>query len=240
MFEGFNLERWTSAMPSCGRATAARPAGAVAHGDPRTHVTWHKAARLLAGQSPSCARTCAATASRRSLWVPTMSSPHATCEYSWIRPPSRSRRRTRMFLPAAATWDLPSTVNLNVDLNIMLAVLAQALLAALRTRLPGYHAATPDIIQRRFLETPARSSPPATPSPSASNAAPTHPSCAKPACHPQPTSPGGTTGPCATSSPDLAPNRYGSLGKGSAKLPKLTRTQIPAHRRAAPTSAPPS
>src|SRR6266536_3316577 len=38
---------------------------------------------------------------------------------------------------------LSSTVNLNVDLDVMLAVLAQALLAALRERLPGYHAATP-------------------------------------------------------------------------------------------------
>src|SRR6266851_5538724 len=51
---------------------------------------------------------------------------------------------------------LSSTVNLNVDLDIMLAVLAQALLAALRDRLPGYHAATPDTIQRRFLETPGQ------------------------------------------------------------------------------------
>ena len=38
----------------------------------------------------------------------------------------------------------------------MLAVLAQALTAALRTRLPGYAAATPDTIQRRFLETPGQ------------------------------------------------------------------------------------
>jgi transposase len=51
---------------------------------------------------------------------------------------------------------LSSTVNLNADLDIMLAVLAQALLAALRARLPGYHAATPDTIQRRFLETPGQ------------------------------------------------------------------------------------
>ena len=36
----------------------------------------------------------------------------------------------------------------------MLAVLAQALTAALRARLPGYAAVTPDVIQRRFLETP--------------------------------------------------------------------------------------
>jgi transposase len=48
---------------------------------------------------------------------------------------------------------LSSTVNLNVDLDIMLAVLAHALLAALRARLPGYAAATPDTLQRRFLGT---------------------------------------------------------------------------------------
>jgi hypothetical protein len=48
---------------------------------------------------------------------------------------------------------LSSTVNLNVDLDIMLAVLAQALLAAFRARLgAGYAAATPDTLQRRFLD----------------------------------------------------------------------------------------
>ncbi len=48
---------------------------------------------------------------------------------------------------------LSSTVNLNVDLDIMLAVLAQALLAAFRARLgAGYATATPDTIQRRFLD----------------------------------------------------------------------------------------
>jgi hypothetical protein len=51
---------------------------------------------------------------------------------------------------------LSSTVNLNVDLDVMLAVLAQALTAALRVRLPGYAAAAPDTIQRRFLETPGQ------------------------------------------------------------------------------------
>jgi len=35
---------------------------------------------------------------------------------------------------------------------------------------PGYAAATPEVIQRRFPKPPARSSPPATPSPSGSNA----------------------------------------------------------------------
>ena len=49
---------------------------------------------------------------------------------------------------------LSSAVNLNVDLNVVLCVLAQALLAAFRTRLgPGYAAATPDTLQRRFLDT---------------------------------------------------------------------------------------
>jgi hypothetical protein len=48
-----------------------------------------------------------------------------------------------------------STVNLNVDLDIVLCVLAQALLAAFRARLgPGYATATPDTLQRRFLDTP--------------------------------------------------------------------------------------
>ena len=49
---------------------------------------------------------------------------------------------------------LSSAVNLNVDLDIMLCVLAQALVAAVRVRLPGYANAAPDTIQRRFLDTP--------------------------------------------------------------------------------------
>jgi hypothetical protein len=49
---------------------------------------------------------------------------------------------------------LSSAVNLNVDLDIVLCVLAQALTAALRQRLPGYAKVTPDTLQRRFLDTP--------------------------------------------------------------------------------------
>src|SRR5450759_2745539 len=50
---------------------------------------------------------------------------------------------------------LSSTVNLNVDLDIMLCLLAQALLAAFRARLgAGYHAAAPDTLQRRFPGSP--------------------------------------------------------------------------------------
>jgi len=50
---------------------------------------------------------------------------------------------------------LSSAVNLNADLDVVLCVLAQALLAAFRLRLPGNYAhATPDTLQRRFLDTP--------------------------------------------------------------------------------------
>jgi hypothetical protein len=44
-------------------------------------------------------------------------------------------------------------VPLNVDLDVVLSVLAQTVCAALRRRLPGYAAATPDTLQRRFLTT---------------------------------------------------------------------------------------
>ncbi len=48
---------------------------------------------------------------------------------------------------------LASAVALNVDLDIVLSVLAGAVCAALRRRLPGYATATPDTLQRRFLHT---------------------------------------------------------------------------------------
>jgi hypothetical protein len=48
---------------------------------------------------------------------------------------------------------MSSTVNLNVDLDVMLAVLAQAFTPR---RLPGYNAVTPDTIQRRFTEPPGQ------------------------------------------------------------------------------------
>jgi hypothetical protein len=50
---------------------------------------------------------------------------------------------------------LSSAVNLNIDLDVVLCVLAHALLAAFRQRLPGnYSQATPDTLQRRFPDTP--------------------------------------------------------------------------------------
>jgi len=48
---------------------------------------------------------------------------------------------------------LAGAVPLNVDLDVVLSVLAHTLCAALRHRLPGYATATPDTLQRRFLST---------------------------------------------------------------------------------------
>ena len=51
---------------------------------------------------------------------------------------------------------LSSAVPLNVDLDVVLSVLAGAVCASLRRRLIGYASATPDTIQRRFLSTGGR------------------------------------------------------------------------------------
>jgi hypothetical protein len=48
---------------------------------------------------------------------------------------------------------LAGAVNLNIDLDVALSVIAGAVCAALRRRLPGYASATPDTLQRRFIET---------------------------------------------------------------------------------------
>lgn len=48
---------------------------------------------------------------------------------------------------------LAGAVPLNVDLDVVLSVLAHTICAALRRRLPGYATATPDTLQRRFLNT---------------------------------------------------------------------------------------
>jgi transposase len=42
------------------------------------------------------------------LWVPKTASTHATCRYSWIRPPSRSRRRTWTFAAQAGGCGRPA------------------------------------------------------------------------------------------------------------------------------------
>lgn len=51
---------------------------------------------------------------------------------------------------------LSSAVPLNVDLDVVLSVLAGAVCASLRRRLRGYANASPDTLQRRFLSTPGK------------------------------------------------------------------------------------
>ena len=75
---------------------------------------------------------------------------------------------------------LSSAVNLNVDLDIVLCVLAQALTAALAHAYPATPPPPPTPSSAASSTPPARSSPMMTPSPSASTAAPTHRSYAKP------------------------------------------------------------
>ena len=65
-------------------------------------------------------------------------------------------QRLAEIIRAFHTDALTGAVNLNIDLDITLCVLAQALLAALRQRLPGYATVTPDTLQRRFLDTPGQ------------------------------------------------------------------------------------
>src|SRR5664279_2982052 len=48
---------------------------------------------------------------------------------------------------------LAGAVALNIDLDVVLTVLAHTVCAALRRRIPGYATATPDTLQRRFLST---------------------------------------------------------------------------------------
>ena len=48
---------------------------------------------------------------------------------------------------------LAGAVPLNIDLDVVLSVLAHTLCQAIRRRFPGYSNATPDILQRRFLQT---------------------------------------------------------------------------------------
>ncbi len=96
---------------------------------------------------------------------------------------------------------LSSAVNLNVDLDIALCVLAQALLAALGARLPGYAAVTPDTLQRRFLQTPGEIIPAADTITVRLDRRAYIPVLRQAA----PPSPGGATEPCATNTPEPCP-----------------------------------
>jgi hypothetical protein len=120
------------------------------------------------------------------------------------------QQRLAEIIRAFCTDALSSTVNLNVDLDVMLAVLSQALLATLRARLPGYPATTPPPptpCSAASWKPQARSSTKATPSPSAWSDAPTHPCCAKPASPPRPPSLVGQPHPTLRVRLNLAPNQ---------------------------------
>jgi hypothetical protein len=63
-------------------------------------------------------------------------------------------QRLAEFIRAFCADALSSTVNLNADLDIVLCVLAQALIAALRARLPGYAAVNPRRVHLTLRSTP--------------------------------------------------------------------------------------
>jgi hypothetical protein len=97
---------------------------------------------------------------------------------------------------------LAGAVPLNVDLDVVLSVLAHTICTALRRRLPGYHTATPPPSSAGSSTPAASSKTTAARSPSGSTGAPTHPSCARPARPKRSPSAGGTAAPSATSTTD--------------------------------------
>src|SRR5664280_1098236 len=96
---------------------------------------------------------------------------------------------------------LAGAVPLNVDLDVVLTVLAHTVCAAMRRRLPGYATTTPDILQRRFLQTSGEILNRGDEIIVRLNRRATHPCYAKPNSPPSP-SPGGATDDSATSSPE--------------------------------------
>ncbi len=132
-----------------------------------------------------------------------------------------SEQRLGEIIRAFCADALSSTVNLNVGLDIMLTVLARALLAALRptARLRHRH---PRDRPRPLPGNPRkRSSPATTPSPWAWNAAPAPPSYALPTCPPRPPYPGSGTELSATNSPET-PLRRTSCVEIRANLARVS------------------
>jgi hypothetical protein len=126
-----------------------QPAHPRVHEDPAVKLTAY----------PGTVRQLIVTGLGREAPTVIITNDHDTTTRNLIRQYARRmtiEQRLAEIIRAFCADALSSTVNLNADLDIMLAVLAQALLAALRARLPGYHAAAPDTIQRRFLETPGQ------------------------------------------------------------------------------------
>jgi hypothetical protein len=126
-----------------------QPAQPRVHEDPAVRLTAY----------PGTVRQLIVTGLGREAPTVIITNDHDTTTRNLIRQYARRmtiEQRLAEIIRAFCADALSSTVNLNADLDTMLAVLAQALLAALRARLPGYHGAAPDTIQRRFLETPGQ------------------------------------------------------------------------------------
>ena len=93
---------------------------------------------------------------------------------------------------------LAGAVPLNVDLNVVLSVLARTVCAGVRRRLPGYGSATPDTLQRRFLNTSGTIENRRSEIVIHLSRRAYSPSCARPACPKPSPCPGGVAAPCAT------------------------------------------
>jgi hypothetical protein len=119
----------------------------------------HEAAAVALTSYPGTVRQLIVTGLGRDAPTVIITNDHDTKTKSLIERYARRmtiEQRLAEIIRAFCADALSSALNLNVDLDVMLTVLAQALLAALRARLPGYHAATPDTLHRRFLETPGQ------------------------------------------------------------------------------------
>ena len=103
---------------------------------------------------------------------------------------------------------LAGAVPLNVDLDVALSVLASTICAALRRRLPGYASATPDTLQRRFLNTGGIIEHNHGQTTIRLAGGPAHQSCARPACPTRSPCPGGKAGPSATNTTDPTGDRF--------------------------------
>jgi hypothetical protein len=123
------------------------------HNKPRVH----ESTAVKISQYPSTVRQLIITGLGREAPTVIITNDHDTTTRHLIERYARRmtiEQRLAEIIRAFHTDALSSAVNLNVDLDIILCVLAQAVTAALRQRLPGYATVTPDTLQRRFLDTP--------------------------------------------------------------------------------------
>jgi transposase len=118
----------------------------------------HEDAAVKLSKYPGTVRQLIITGLGRDAPTVIISNDHDTTTKALIEQYARRmtiEQRLAEIIQAFCADALSSAVNLNIDLDVVLCVLAQALLAAFRLRLPGnYDHATPDTLQRRFPGTP--------------------------------------------------------------------------------------